>query len=221
MISHDLKCIYIHIPKTAGTSVESIFGEHKNSSVRLKQDHRSIMNLKNTIVPWQKSNYAILDWLKFLNQRYKALRDGVPSITNNQFNEYFKFAFVRNPWDRAYSWYRNVLRDEFHLQELNIKPDISFREFLVNHVEQWALRPQLDWLVDENGDVAVDFVGRFENLDHDFSVICSKIGIQTTPLPNILNSGASRYIEAYDTETQELIYQRYKAEIELFGYSFG
>jgi len=221
MISHELKCIYVHIPKTAGTSVEKSLGGHKDMNMRLKQDHRSVNNIIGAIPPWQREEMGLRSWLVYFNQHYRAYQDGVEVLNQSQFAEYFKFCFVRNPWERAYSWYRNVMRDEMHQHELSIAANTSFKAFLLEHGEQWALRPQMDWITDNSGKVAVDFVGKFERLEKDFSYVCQQLGLQNISLPMTLDSGKSPYIDAYDTELETWVAQRYADEISAFNYSFG
>lgn len=220
MISHKLKCIYVHIPKTAGTSVESCFGEHKSLDKRLRQDHRTLINIKQTIPPWQYGSFRPKRYMQYMNQRYKAKRDGVQVINAQQYDSYFKFSFVRNPWDRVYSWYRNVMRDPLHQKELGIRPDTPFKEFVYQHLSQWALRPQTDWIFDEKNELGVDFVGRFENLNDDFNHIAKILHLGDMELPNFLDSGNPVYRDAYDDKTIDLIYLKYKTEIDLFSYSF-
>jgi len=221
MISHEHKFIYIHIPKTAGTSVEKRFGAHNAMDVRLKQDHRTVNNILGGISPFTADNMSLRNILVYLNQRYQGIRQGVDFVSREQFDSYFKFCFVRNPWDRAYSWYRNVVRDPLHQQELGINKDITFSDFLLYHSKQWALRPQIDWIVDARGDVIVDYVGKFECLESDFKVICERLGVEDTSLPMTLDSGKVSYIDAYDNVLKKLIEDLYGKEIELFNYRFG
>ena len=221
MISHEHKCIYIHIPKTAGTSVEKRLGAHEKMDVRLKQDHRTIRNIMSGISPFATGKISLTSILVYINQRYQGVRQGMDFVSMSQFDSYFKFCFVRNPWDRAYSWYRNVVRDPLHQLELGISEDITFSDFVTNHSNQWALRPQIDWIVDANGNVAVDYVGKFESLENDYKVICERLGIEDSNLPMTLDSGKSSYMDAYDNVLKKWVAKRYQKEIELFNYRFG
>jgi hypothetical protein len=78
----------------------------------------------------------------------------------------------------------------------------------------------LSFLVDESGEVVVDYVGRFENLQNDFDVVCDKIGMDTPSLPRALETQHEHYTEYYDSETREHVGLRYKEDIEYFGYEF-
>ena len=79
---------------------------------------------------------------------------------------------------------------------------------------------QLDWIVDENGEVLIDFVGRFENLTSDFETICEKIGIPSISLKHINKSKHKHYTEYYNKETRKIIAEKYCRDIEYFGYKF-
>ena len=221
MISHKYRCIYIHIPKTAGTSVELKLGLHGEVRKRGSQDHRTIRNLHDAIWPPSIGRYAPIAWLRYINQRYQGYAKGFQFLSKQQWDSYFKFAFVRNPWDRVYSWYRNVMRDEVHQKMLQVSKDCDFRQFVANHLEIWALRPQWSWIVDENDAMVVDYVGKFEALEADFEFVCRQIGMTDVALPKALHYGASMYKDAYDDASKTLVAKKYAKEIDYFEYSFG
>ena len=118
----------------------------------------------------------------------------------------FAFGFVRNPWDRLVSW--------VHRMGLGVDWDQPDR------FDQLGLEPQVDYLLDEDGKLMVDFVGRFENLAEDFNTICGKIGIATPPLPHLNTSEHRHYRDYYDETAKQFIAKQYAEDIERFGYSF-
>lgn len=226
MISHEFRCIFIHIPKAAGTSIEKKLG-HFQTVQRGVQDHRTIRQLqpvtvrdlfyKNKRDTSHFSHHALLK--TFVRQQ---IRKESP-LSHQQYHNYYKFTFVRNPWSRAYSWYKNVIRDPIHQVEQSVSKDCSFKEFLINHSEQWALRPQLHWIVDSQGNLPYNFIGRFEQLANDFDKVGQDLGLQETTLPKLISSANKKrhYSEFYDEFTKNLVADRYAEEIELFNFQFG
>ena len=204
------ECIYIHIPKTAGTSIGTLLGAYEKGRRRGDQDHRTIQNIQDAFTPSGIDIFSPRRWGKYANQNFRARRMGFENISKNEFDSYFKFAIVRNPWDRVYSWYRNVIRDPMHLKAHCIGSDISFDFFIENCMDSWALRSQLSWIKDGEGDVIVDFVGRFENLEEDIDKVKKKIGADHVTLPHELFAAFSEsYLDAYNDRTYELVGSRY------------
>jgi len=133
MISHKYKCIFILIPKTAGTSVESALGHLDGHQGRDGQDHRCIRMIEpkiNTGIFYSKANFRMfLSSVRYNFRNHKNLNNGL-TVSRDQYNSYFKFTVVRDPWDRMYSSYENVMRDEINKRSWGIKQPITFNEFL-------------------------------------------------------------------------------------------
>lgn len=194
MIIHEHKAIFVHIPKTAGTSIECLFGINVSDDITLNQ---------NTFTGWDgyKQMYIqhcsiqqILDW-------------SMMDLSN-----YFSFTFVRNPWDRIVSDYLFF----------KIRSDMSLKEFIVKEgvSDPTHVLPQMYFIKKRNGEIGLDFIGRFENLQCDFNTVCDKIGIERQTLPHMLKKQRKHYSFYYDDETVELIAKKYKEDIEYFGYEF-
>lgn len=219
MISDKFRCIFIHIPKTAGTSIEYKL-QSFDSLHQGVQDHRSIREIEPNGIA-SISRDIITGNAEMLVEHLKNLVRRKQRATPQQYQEYFKFAFVRNPWSRAFSWYQNVMRDENHQKRHKVPADCTYEKFLVSHSNQWALRPQLYWLVDRKGDVPLDFIGRFENLAEGFERVSEALKLDEGELPQMIASKSKRhYSDFYNDKTRKLIADRYAEEIEYFGYSF-
>jgi len=226
MISHKYKCIFIHIPKCAGTSIEEALGHFDDYTGVDAQDHRMIRYFENPI-PYKyilrnKSNF--ISFLRSLKWRFtnKINPKNNLKVTIKQYHEYFKFTIVRNPWDRVFSAYKNIMRDESHIKLLGIKKDLQFIDFVRNYAgNEFFTMPAMEYLKNYNGEITMDHIGRFENLETDFKKICEKMELSNIKLPHKLNrNNKDSYRDFYDSETMQLVAEIYEEEIGLFGYQF-
>jgi len=221
MISHKYKCIFIHIPKCAGTSIEIALG-HAQAIGRGMQDHRALRQLIRPIPISALTSLENLRLLKILLYRQKT-----PNPNNhvypkcNQYRNYFKFTIVRNPWARVHSAYKNLASDPHHRRRYRIPEGMPFDEFLPRHIGEGMLKRQTYWIQDFDGRIGLDFVGRFENLNEDFAHACQEMGVEPIPLPHEIRSpNPTHYRDAYSPELRDMVARFYRQEIELFGYEW-
>lgn len=122
--------------------------------------------------------------------------------------DYFSFCFVRNPWDRIISFFYLFKTEQYESPADWIN-------------EPWTLPPsQLSFMEDDHGKIPLNFIGRFETLEKDFNLICSKIGIPYKKLSHLNKSKHNHYQEYYNEKTIEIISKKYQKDIELFGYTY-
>lgn len=189
--------VFVHIPKTAGTSVgEAIYG--------------------NWVGHVPLSRFAAFDRQKF--------------------RSYFKFSFVRNPWDRLLSafahlkgfgdplaprealWSTRNLSATESFEDFVLKlRDEKFRTLIINDVH---FRPQLSWItLPKTDQIAVDYLGRFESLAEDFSQVARRLGVRTE-LPVRKATQRPPYREAYGTQMRQIAEEIFSRDIKLLGYEF-
>tara|TARA_A200000159_G_C7326481_1_gene341214 strand:+ start:721 stop:1323 length:603 start_codon:yes stop_codon:yes gene_type:complete len=199
MISHHRKFIFVHIPKCGGTSIESVFGAWQNK------------HSQNYFHLGDNRQHFLLN----------EILDKYPGCSN-----YFKFAFIRNPFARILSEYNYILSNCKKLK------DLSFKEFILNleyYFKNFAYEYHdvslCDYLVNKEGEIIVDFVGRLENFQDDFNKVCDNINMPNLTLPHAMKSSNSsnekNYIKQYDDETRKIVAEKYAKDIEYFGYKFG
>jgi len=231
MISHQNKCVFVHIPKVAGTSMISLLRD-TSSPVATNEGAMPFKPDFNKFDP-PAPHIRVRDHIKYGH------------VTESEFQSYFKFTFVRNPWDRIVSEYKYRRHPSKY----------DFKTFLFNHfpTPSWTdqychVIPQYDFFYDKDGNCLLDFVGKFENLQNDFYEVCRHLRLPALKLPhknkslsffrrdnslyNILKTikdaasinqrrnTFSKYTEYYDNETIEWVAQVYKQDILAFNYKF-
>ena len=143
-------------------------------------------------------------------------------------SDIFKFAFVRNPWDRFVSAFEYIKRGGIprfdRLKTLTIKQEYpKFKDFvLAKHVwEQWFFFNSQINFITVDGSIKTDFVGRFENFQNDFDFICDQIDHPKVKLPHVNATKHVHYTEYYDEQLIKFIGQTFEEDIDTFKYRFG
>ena len=188
------KCIFVHIPKNAGLSVcYTLFGNTGGS-------HRKIVDYKQIFSP-------------------------------NTFNSYYKFTFVRNPWDRLVSTFfflkkGGLTEKDKAWAESHLGVYTDFGVF----VKEWLTEERISnslhfqhqhvFLEDEKGNIAVDFIGRFETIETDFLAITKRLGINRSLQKTNASERDLNYRSYYDDETKAIVGSIYAKDISLFNYEF-
>ena len=151
-------------------------------------------------------------WEDDLRKEKHITTNQAKKIYKKYWKKYFKFSVVRNPWDLMVSWYK--------WRNLNC----DYKKYLLEYNILTPLVPAVsaaDYILNDNNELQVDFVCKFENLHHDFQSMCKKSGIKNITLPHINKTNHKHYTEYYDDETREIVEQKYARDIEYFGYEFG
>ena len=159
-------------------------------------------------------------------KHHQTAREIIAKIGRDKWNTAYKFTLVRNPWDKVVSHYQ--YRRKRNKTEVATR-NVSFSEwvkktygpdkdpFFYNNPK--AFQPQVEWLKDDQGRIAIDFIGKFESINDDFDQIKSIIGIEAE-LPHLNASKRAGYQSYYDDETRQIVARWFHEDIEAFGYSF-
>jgi hypothetical protein len=154
---------------------------------------------------------------------HASLADAQRVFGEKLVSECFTFAFERDPWDKCLSLYYYQLQywEAFHKPWRHRNPTFSQWFFPFGFWPK-KLSPAFD-LYSLHGEVAVDFLGRYENLQSDFNEICRKIGIPELVLPRVnLSDRKPRggYREMYTDRMRRRVETIFRREIQLLGYQF-
>lgn len=196
--------LFVWVPKVAGTSIYKYL--HPYGCVKLKSEEQARTFNNSGLVTFGHLSPTELK------------TSGI--VTEEFLNKAFKFAFVRNPFDRLVSFYVYKLQKR--------KKPVSFEQLcngldniapigLYNSVGWSQARPQSDWLFDEDRCV-VDFVGRYENLQSDFDFVCDQLNVPTSTLPKKNVTRHKPYEQYYTPELADKVFKYYYRDFVNFGY---
>lgn len=203
MIFHHHKAIFFHIPKTAGYAIERFLDNVDDRDATVF--HPDVLFGIHDSTYTQHLNYTKM-------QTY---------VKSDVLDNYFKFTFVRNTWDRLVSAFtyldggqgeisdfKKILTRKCHLLKEGGLPITDHYNTQLNYINH-------------NGCQIIDFIGRFENLQDDFAHVCQTLNIPFTDLPKKNSSKRqSDYRYYYDDELINLVHETYKDEIDFFNFKY-
>jgi hypothetical protein len=206
--------LFVHIAKTAGTSVRSTLERYR------RRDPYYLPQFLCSRIS-HLTGHRIACKLP----RHAKVIAAYEMLPRDQFERLFKFAFVRNPWDLQVSSYHHLRRERPHLVG-----DRDFEGFLrfkfdprrpyQYHIDT-SIELQTDYLVDLHGNLLVDFIGRFENLENDFREVCDRIGIKPPGLAHKRQAADRKdYRSYYTPDTVALVADNFRSDLERLNYRF-
>lgn len=193
MINHEHKFLFLHLPKTGGTSINKFFND------------------------------------KFDNNKRDFGHPYLSEYKCNNFDDYFKFTIVRNPYDRLVSAF-------FYMKEYSkFQSDINFRKkWKLEHdtfesfvIEKLPIivgnkntrprhfKPQVEF-----GTAGLDYIGSFVTMQDDMNFICDEIGIDRQDLPHVNSSNHKRYDEYYNEELLNIVKTLYLEDFNNYEHLF-
>ena len=145
------------------------------------------------------------------------------SIIYPEYQNYFTFAFVRNPWDRLWSMFNFTIKRGWISETTNFDKWIQSSWITKaceyqTPIKPITRKPQIDW-ISIDGNVVVDYIGRYETIDSDFEKICDAVGI-SVKLPHLNSTVSTNYRNAYSDFSYDFVLQNYKQDVEAFEYEF-
>ena len=206
IISHQHRFIFAAIPKTGTHSVRQALREHM-SPEDLEQ-----------VGLFVKKRFPFAE-LAQIAHGHLTLQQVRPFIGEETFSGYFKFAFVRNPFDRFVSYCAFMARKNgaFDRNPQQVMHQLLFKIRPMHHV---LFQPQHGFITGENGELLTDQVGRVENMQTCYDAICQRIGIPSRALEQVNSSRRGSYRDYYDQPLIAGVRELYRRDFELFGYDF-
>jgi len=234
MILPEFKAVFVHVPKAAGQSIENFLLDELGKT-RGPQGAPYLLrpNQDPDKGPKRLAHLLAGDYVKY---NY---------MTQEQYQDWFSFSVVRNPWSRVVSFYK--FRGFSSL--------VSFTTFVKDYLplyfknEFWFFRNQADFIYNDQDELLVDYLGKMEQLDSDFAYIANSLDIPFKKLPRSNTSEAKGlfskksarlllkypsilfkmslnneinkdYHYMYTPETLAIVNDLYARDVALLGYSY-
>ncbi len=217
LISYDRQFIFFHVTKAAGTSVKKALDSYAQEPEKFKiaRPPREVDGAPNSFYEMWES----MLW-------HAKARDAQKELSPDIYDRFYKFAFVRNPWDWQVSYYHFILKEGDHIRHEQVKAMTGgFEEYLEwviatkNPFPKGATKLQADIITHKSGQLIVDYVGRYETLNQDFERVCQRLGLAVS-LPHLNQSQHRDYRNYYNDRTRQLVADHFQQDIDLFGYTF-
>jgi hypothetical protein len=202
MINHKIKCIFIHIPRTGGSSIEETL-------------HGA-------------------DWWQVKASTKHLIASTAKRIYSEYWDDYFKFSFVRNPWDRMRSmakfpnFYGCVLKNNTIDISGYIKKfrPVEIDPRSVSDIDRGSIPYHKDSVYLNILNEELDFVGNYETLEQDFDYVCNMLSITTPELAHTQKQHrpalkSRHYTEYYNDASKQAIEKIYMRDIKHFDYKFN
>lgn len=201
MISIKKNFIFVHIPKTAGNSLQNILRDYSEDKIVCKASHQD--GLERFEI--ESEVYG--------TTKHSTLADYKRQMEKNHFERAFKFTCVRNPWDRMISFYFSPHRG---VTQWDRNAFIKFIHTVPSTLSYLSL-PDVEM---ENTLDSFNYVIKFEHLEQGFKEVCQYIGIPFKELPVRNKAPKSHYSDYYDNELIEMVGSLFKDEVVFFNYSY-
>ena len=194
--------LFISVPKTGCTSIEKMLNGDLFNDPNRPENHD-----KHSYISTIKKDYH-----------------------NDNWDEVWKCGFVRNPYDRAiswwsyltqhlYTWLDDSCQNEKDRDRFGCGKNNTFLKFCKN-VPWWVWTNCHKWLEDENGNLMVDFIGRYEEFDKGVETIYNHLNLPLPEIKKINSSKHKHYSEYYCDESFEIVTNHNKRDLEIFNYKF-
>jgi hypothetical protein len=228
-ISHTNKFIYIAIPKTGSSSIRKF----TDSSTEYKRRKAYYTGMSDTTFGDVVSGYYQDIKIKLgTHSKMQELKSVWPEVfpLYPSYEDYFKFTYVRNPWDRRVSQW-NFIKRCSRLPKSRKKHTWSAyclfvrnqcKDSFGNFVKKSSkLDQQINWIYDDVGNNLLDYVGKLEEIDTSLEIIAPRLGIDFDGhIPYINKSPGLHYSTYYDSKLVDIVGDFYSDDISAFNYDF-
>ncbi len=206
IVSHAHRFVFVAVPRTATHAVRRALEPHLDAGDWQQKNLHGVSRLPIPALAAQRHGHL-------------SVAEARRHLPERLWRDYFKFAFVRNPFERFVSacFFLHRGQAEFaRAPTLHMKRALARRPFR----RRVLIRPQHSLLATDAGAIGVDYVGRFETLEASLAEIVALIGLPAASLEKTNASAHTGYAAYYDAELQRAVADFYSDDLAAFGYRF-
>ena len=213
IISHGRQFIFVHIPKTGGTSLAFALEAKAMKDDILIGDTPKAKRRRKRLKDVQTSGRL---W------KHSKLVDVYGAVDQAQIEQYFVFTLVRNPWDRMVSYYHWLRGQGFDHPAVHLAKASDFTTFVNDASTRTSLRHDgaVNYVSDRDGVDRCDLYLRLEHLNADMAQLEDGIGVRLPVAPHENKSARGAYQGYYSAADQALVGDLFAEDVARFGYRF-
>ena len=240
-INHDLKAIFFHIPKTAGSYIANVLDNKygfNNYMSMLRPDFHKFNEFNKEQYEEEKDIYKVFPYknrLFGINNYYSDSPEllEMMCLDEGKWEECFKFTFVRDPYSRFISGWNFILGNP-HMSK-NIHDNEEYHrcedlQYCINHIDEFSdiaynhiFLPQWDHVINKDGINDINFIGKQETIEADLAIVLNKLGITeiTHNKEKKVNKNKVDYVPYKNYYTQEIldfVNKQFDKDFVEFGY---
>ncbi len=228
-INHDLKAIYVHIPKNGGLYIQNILEKYYNFKTiyYTRPDHYLFDIDENKDYNLDNHKNISNGFINIRKQgifRYFSTSDDFNKLADmdeEKWESYYKFTFIRNPYSKCVSAFKYIVKNE----------EIVFDEFLLrkdinNYIYTHTFITQYDHLLNKHNKIDYNYIGRFENLNKDLISILLELGIKKIKHAKLIqdnikvnkSKNTSPYVDYYNINNLTTVNELFDIDFKTFNY---
>lgn len=212
IISHKHKFIFLRTRKTAGSSLQTYLAKYKGDTDIITGPYTEESDSSHS------EGFNSEKYSNIFNpyNPHTTLQEAKSIVTPEEWNSYFKFALVRNPYEIAVSRYCWDTKGKSH------------KETSIDGFREWVSTGKLfggdtfSQYISEQGVISLDFIAHYENLNEDIKFICDKLCLPYQLLPTLKSGYRDKihFSDYYTPEIKDIVYNHFKDDIDMFDYKF-
>jgi hypothetical protein len=221
-INHEKKAIFIHIPKTAGIYTRNVLKKYYGFDLYLFERPDHIEYCQTNINQNSNAQFYFGNKIHGIIQYYKTSEylNKLMGMDEKKWNEYYKFCFVRDPYNRIISAWNYI--QEIHKFNIDFDKYLEFKDIVSEDEYFHVFMPQYYHILDENNNIFVNYVGKFENLEEELKSVLIKIGFKPDDIIHNENKKNNREYNLkknnLDSKTINIINDLFDKDFEYFNY---